>query len=35
MFQFVNTYISNFFCIFYLQDFKELQLNLIIVMLFK
>ena len=35
MFQFVNTYISNFFCIFYLQDFKELQLTLIIMMVFK
>ena len=35
MFQFVNNYISNMFYIFYYQDFRKLQTNLIIVMVFK
>ena len=35
LFQFVNTYISNFVAIIYLQDFAVLQLNLIIVMVVK
>ena len=34
-FQFVNTYISNFVYIFYYQDFKKLQTNLVTVMVFK
>ena len=35
MFQFINTYISNFVYIFYYQDFNKLQMNLITVMVFK
>ncbi len=35
LFQFVNTYISNFVYIFFFQDFKHLQINLIIIMFFK
>ena len=35
MFQFVNTYISNFVAIIYLQDFAVLQLNLILIMVVK
>ena len=35
IFQFVNTYISNFVYIFFFQDFKHLQINLIIIMFFK
>lgn len=34
MFQFVNTYISNFICIFYYQSFYRLQYNMVIVMVF-
>ena len=34
-FQFINTYISNFVYIFYYQDFKKLQVNLVTVMVFK
>ena len=34
-FQFVNTYISNFVYIFYYQDFKKLQMNLVTVMVGK
>ena len=35
MFQFVNTYISNLVYIFYYQSFYKLQMNLVIVMVFK
>lgn len=35
IFQFVNTYISNFVCIFFDQDFKRLQQNMITIMVFK
>ena len=35
MFQFINSYISNFVYIFYYQDYAELQKNLIIVMVGK
>ena len=34
MFQFVNTYISNFVCIFYYQSFYQLQYNMCVVMVF-
>lgn len=35
MFQFINTYIGNFVAIVYNQNFYSLQLNLVIVMVFK
>ena len=35
MFNFINTYIGNFVAIVYNQNFVSLQLNLIIVMIFK
>ena len=35
MFQFINTYISNFVAILYNQNFVSLQTNLVIVMVFK
>ena len=35
MFQFVNTYISNFVLIIYNQNFASLAINLVIVMVFK
>lgn len=35
IFQFVNTYISNFVYIFFDQDFKRLQMNMITIMVFK
>ena len=35
IFQFVNTYISNFVYIFFDQDFKRLQQNMITIMVFK
>ena len=35
MFQFVNTYISNFVYIFYYQDYNKLLINLVTVMVFK
>mgnify|MGYP000845291154 CR=1 FL=1 len=35
MFQFVNTYISNFVAAFYTQNFGSLTTNLVIVMVFK
>ena len=34
-FQFINTYISSFVYIFYWQDFKQLQANLVTIMVFK
>ena len=35
MFQFVNTYISNFVYTFWYQSFNKLQYNMVIVMIFK
>lgn len=35
MFQFVNTYISNFVVVVYNQNFGSLATNLLIVMIFK
>jgi len=35
MFQFINTYISNFVYIFYYQNFQMLQYNMVIVMVLK
>ena len=35
MFQFINTYISNFVIILYNQNFGTLTINLVIVMVFK
>ena len=35
MFQFINTYIYIFVDVFYYQDWKRLQQNLVIVMVFK
>ena len=35
MFQFVNTYISNFVAIIYNQNFATLTLNLVIILVFK
>lgn len=35
LFEFVNTYISNFVAIFYNQSFPTLAINLVIVMIFK